>query len=51
MRLVNTNPYGAVEVPLLGCVIERGEEFDVPDEVGARLLEQVGNYELAEVPA
>jgi hypothetical protein len=45
MRLRNINPLGAVEVPLLGRVLEAGEEFDIDDEQGAALLDQVGNYE------
>lgn len=51
MRLRNINPLGAVDFPLLGCVLEAGEEFDVPDEQGAALLEQVGNYERVEAEA
>lgn len=45
MRLRNINPYGAVEFPLLGRVIDAGEVFEVPDDLGNVLLEQVGNYE------
>lgn len=45
MRLVNRNPVGDVEFPLLRRVIKRGEEFEVPDELGAELLKQIGNYE------
>ena len=29
-------------------LVDAGEEFEVPDEVGAALLEQVGNYVLVE---
>ena len=47
MRLRNTNPLGTVDLPLIGRTLEPGEEFDVPDEQGAALLEQVGNYEAA----
>ncbi|HEY1174794.1 MAG TPA: hypothetical protein VGF17_01450 [Phytomonospora sp.] len=47
MRLRNTNPLGAVELPLIGRVLEAGEEFDIDDEHGKRLLEQDGNYEKA----
>ena len=45
MRLRNTNPLGAVDLPLIGRTLAPGEEFDVPDVQGAALLEQVGNYE------
>ena len=45
MRLRNTNPYGRMTLPLIGRDLDPGEEFDVDDEAGAALLEQVGNYE------
>lgn len=48
MKLRNVNPLGEVDVPLLGRVLAAGEEFEVSDETGAHLLEQVGNYELAD---
>lgn len=48
MQLRNTNPLGAVDLPLIRRTLEAGEVFEVSDEVGAALLEQVGNYELAE---
>lgn len=56
MYLKNTNPLGQVDVPLLrrqgepfgeegsGC-LEPGEVFECTEDVGKRLLEQVGNYE------
>ena len=47
-RLVNINPIGAVELPLIGRVIEAGEEFEVPDDAAAVLLEQVDNYRAAD---
>ena len=43
MRLVNTNPIGAVDVPSVGR-LEAGAEFEVPDELGTELLKQTGNY-------
>jgi hypothetical protein len=48
MRLRNTNPLGAVELPLVGRVLEAGEEFDVTPEQAHALLPQVGNYEPAD---
>ena len=45
MQLKNVNPLGAVDLPLIGRTLEPGEVFDVPDKVGAALLEQIGNYE------
>lgn len=50
MKLRNINPLGEVDVPVVGRVLAAGEEFDVPDEIGAALLEQVGNYERATAP-
>ena len=61
VQLVNTNPLGQVDLPLIGregepigevgrgC-LEPGEVFDVDDATAAHLLEQVGNYQLADVP-
>lgn len=47
-KLRHINPYGACEVPLLGRVLDAGEEFDCTDEQAAVLLAQETNYELAE---
>lgn len=47
MKLRNINPLGEVDLPLIGRVLAPGEVFDVTDEQGAALLEQVGNYEKA----
>ncbi len=47
MRLVNTNPLGAIDLPLIGRTLAAGEAFDIDDDLGVALLEQVGNYELA----
>jgi hypothetical protein len=60
--LRNINPLGQVDLPIAGrqgdplgepgsgC-LEPGEVFEVPDDVAGLLLEQVGNYELAESSA
>ena len=45
--LINTNPLGEVDLPLIGRSLARGEVFDVTDEQAAGLLEQVYNYALA----
>lgn len=45
MQLKNTNPLGAVDLPLIGKTLEANEVFDVSDEDGAALLQQTGNYE------
>ncbi len=44
MKIQNTNPLGAVDLPAIGRTIEAGEVFEVPDKLGAALLEQTGNY-------
>jgi len=62
VQLRNTNPLGAVELPLVGRILEAGEVFDIDADLaghapsgtpgeedydpGAGLLAQVGNYEL-----
>ncbi len=38
MRVRNVAPFGAVEIPSLGLVIEAGEETDISDVVGAELV-------------
>lgn len=48
IRLKNTNPLGQVDLPLIGRALGPGEEFDVPKEHADILLEQAGNYELAD---
>jgi hypothetical protein len=61
MQLRNTNPLGAVDLPLIGrqgepfgeegvgC-LEPGEVFEIDDERGNALLEQAGNYEVVGTP-
>jgi hypothetical protein len=44
MKLINTNPQGDIDLPLIGRAIAAGEEFEVSDEIGAALLLQEGNY-------
>ena len=44
--LRNTNPLGAVDLPLIGRSLAAGEEFEVTDEQATNLLAQVGNYEV-----
>lgn len=48
MRLKNISPLGALDLPLIGRILDPGEEFEVPDEVGQRLLEQPANYQAVE---
>lgn len=44
MLIRNINPLGEVEVPLLRRIVAAGEVIDVPDEVGAALLDQPMNW-------
>jgi hypothetical protein len=44
VRIRNINPTGDVWNVHTGF-LAAGEEIDVPDEIGAALLEQVGNFE------
>ena len=48
MRLRNINPQGRIDLPLIGRALDVGEEFDVDDEAGQRLLKQYRNYEAVE---
>jgi hypothetical protein len=32
VRLKNVSPQGAMDIPMLGRIVEPGEEFEVPDE-------------------
>lgn len=43
--LRNTNPLGEIDLPLIGKTLAPGETFDVPADIAASLLDQVGNYE------
>lgn len=40
MRVVYDGPFPAVDVPDLGCVVERGVPIDVTDEFGSQLVDQ-----------
>lgn len=40
MRLTYPGPHAAVDVPTLGLRVERGAQVEVPDDVGASLVEQ-----------
>lgn len=44
MRLINCNPLGDVDLPLIGRTLAAGEEFEVADDIATELLKQVGNY-------
>lgn len=49
--LVNTNPMGAVDLYVIGQAplhLDAGASFDVDDDVACDLLDQEGNYALAD---
>lgn len=48
--LKNVSPYGPLDVPLLGRVVDRGEVFEVTDEQAERLTPQAENYKPAPEP-
>lgn len=43
--LKNISPYGALDIPLLGRVVEAGEVFDVTPEQARHLAGQDENFE------
>ena len=43
-RFTYTGACAAVEVPLLGRVLERGDEFEVDDDLAPKFAEQPDNY-------
>ncbi len=45
MRIRNINPLGAVDVPLLGRIVEAGDLVEVTDEQAELLLDQPTNWE------
>ena len=51
MKIRNTSPRGALDVPLLGLVVEAGEVVDVAPAHAARLLKQVDNWQKSPDPA
>lgn len=44
MQVTNVNPYGAVDVPLLGRTVDAGETVTVTDDQAAALLPQAINW-------
>jgi hypothetical protein len=47
-RYVYVGPIDAVDVPLIGRTLTRGDEFDVDDDVAPLFDEQPDNYQPAE---
>lgn len=44
MKVRNVSPLGDLEVPAIGRVVASGEAIEVPDPLGASLLEQPANW-------
>jgi hypothetical protein len=44
MKLVNCNPLGEIDLPLIGRTLAAGEEFEVDDDTATELLKQTGNF-------
>lgn len=51
MKVRNVSPYGALDIPAAGLRFEAGETKEVPDELGAALIEQADNFERVVAPA
>ncbi|WP_422934979.1 hypothetical protein [Sinomonas sp. P47F7] len=51
MRIKNISPYGELDVPLLGGVVEAGEILEVDPEHAEALLAQAENWEPADAAA
>ncbi|GAB2702354.1 hypothetical protein BKA24_001689 [Microbacterium marinum] len=45
MKFKNQSPLGALEIPALGRIVDRDEEFDVPAAIAPLLAGQSANYE------
>lgn len=50
-QIKNVSPYGALDVPLLGRVVEAGETVEVDDAHAEILLRQAENFVSADPPA
>ena len=50
MKLKNTSPLGALDIPLLGRIVEAGETFEITGEDAENLLRQTGNFERVDKP-
>lgn len=48
MKIKNISRFGALDVPLLGRVVELGEVVDVPDGLGEQLLAQARTWAAAD---
>lgn len=46
MQITNVRPY-SLEIAVTGQLVEPGESAEVPDELGASLLEQPANWAAA----
>lgn len=50
MKIRNVSPRGDLDVPLLGRVVEFGQEVDVTADQAGRLLDQPANWAPVETP-
>ena len=50
MKLKNTSPLGALDIPLLGRIVEAGETFEITGEDAENLLRQGDNFERVDKP-
>jgi hypothetical protein len=49
MQITYPGPHASVDVPSLSLRVARGEQVDVPDDVGAQLVEQGWQAEPSEL--
>lgn len=40
MRVTYVGPHDAVEIPVLGVAVQRGDSIEVPNEIGHELVKQ-----------
>jgi hypothetical protein len=50
MKIRNVSPIGDLDFPMLGRIVAAGEVIEVPDEVGAALLDQPANWAAVKSP-
>lgn len=50
MKIKNVSPLGDLDLPLIGRVVEYGEEFEVSDDIGEQIVAQETNWEWVDRP-
>ncbi|WP_292729615.1 hypothetical protein [Microbacterium sp. UBA837] len=43
-KFINVSPLGALDIPAIGRVVQRGEEFEVRDELAPTFAGQTANF-------